>query len=260
MSNFDPASEHYDRDFSFSRIGEVQRTKVWDWLRPVLQLQTKMNILELNCGTGVDALGIAEMGHKILATDISPGMIQVAKGKLKEGADSPTFQVMDINVIGEAVSDDEYDLVFSNFGGLNCLSPEQLRDFGLQVSSKIKGTGRFVAVLMPRYPLLEVLTHLLKGRFGDINKKKQPIDVNVSGASIRTWYYSPKEFAQLMGRNLQVRKIKPIGFFMPPSYMEALTVRYPTVFAILKKLETYLSNRAWQAPFADHFYMEFGRR
>src|SRR5262249_44012428 len=40
------------------------------------------SILELNCGTGEDALHLARRGARVLATDISATMVQVAREKI----------------------------------------------------------------------------------------------------------------------------------------------------------------------------------
>ena len=44
---------------------------VWDYLEKTFLDNNKLNILELNCGTGEDALWFAKQGHKVLATDLS---------------------------------------------------------------------------------------------------------------------------------------------------------------------------------------------
>jgi len=42
------------------------------------------NILELNAGTGVDAVFLAEQGYKVYATDISDVMINEIQAKVKK--------------------------------------------------------------------------------------------------------------------------------------------------------------------------------
>ena len=43
-------------------------------------------VLEMGCGTGSTALSHAPLVKHILATDISPGMIDIAKGKRSEAS------------------------------------------------------------------------------------------------------------------------------------------------------------------------------
>ena len=79
--DFDIASAQYDTAFTFSKIGKAQRKMVFKYLNPILTQRQKLSILELNCGTGEDAIRFAQLGHHVLATDISEGMINVAKAK-----------------------------------------------------------------------------------------------------------------------------------------------------------------------------------
>jgi len=55
-----PASDHvatqYDADFTHSQIGRLQRASVWHYLEKRFAKQKNLSILELNCGTGEDAL------------------------------------------------------------------------------------------------------------------------------------------------------------------------------------------------------------
>ena len=75
-SPFDTLAETYDADFSSSAIGLMQRKRVWKWLVPLLNESGRsLNILEINCGTGEDAIRLASMGHRVIATDASAAMI-----------------------------------------------------------------------------------------------------------------------------------------------------------------------------------------
>src|SRR5438105_2569973 len=85
QSLFDILAETYDSDFTASSIGKLQRKRVWKLLTPILQSYNRpLKILEINCGTGEDALHLAEMGHEIIATDASGVMIEKAQRKLYE--------------------------------------------------------------------------------------------------------------------------------------------------------------------------------
>lgn len=70
-------AETYDQVFPETLIGRAQREIVWQELACVFQAGQR--ILELNCGTGVDAVHLAESGVRVLACDISPRMIELAR-------------------------------------------------------------------------------------------------------------------------------------------------------------------------------------
>src|SRR5690349_17869562 len=64
--------------------------KLTDHLRDIYrseidtQINPDSNILELNCGTGIDSIYFAGKGHKILATDNAEGMLAQLKHKIEE--------------------------------------------------------------------------------------------------------------------------------------------------------------------------------
>ena len=80
---FDILAQNYDADFTSSAIGRLQRNRVWSYLNPIIKEAGRpLKILEINCGTGDDAIQLATMGHRVIATDSSAGMIEKAKEKI----------------------------------------------------------------------------------------------------------------------------------------------------------------------------------
>src|ERR1700734_3972137 len=92
---FDVLAEGYDRDFTFSRIGQAQRTAVWTELSRTFRSGDR--VLEIGCGTGVDACFLAERGMKVVACDSSPAMIQVAARRVREMG----TKAVDLRVLAE---------------------------------------------------------------------------------------------------------------------------------------------------------------
>jgi len=80
---FDDLAKDYDVGFTESAIGKMQRNRVWHFLGHRILSSEKSKILEVNCGTGVDAIWLADKGHEVLATDISPEMIERASSKFQ---------------------------------------------------------------------------------------------------------------------------------------------------------------------------------
>jgi len=73
---FDVVSRTYDSTFSASEIGRAQRRSVWEAMDRTFQKGQR--ILEINCGTGIDALHLAGRGVEVVACDSASGMIAVA--------------------------------------------------------------------------------------------------------------------------------------------------------------------------------------
>ena len=88
-----------------------------------------INILELNCGTGEDAIRFHKAGNEVFATDISAEMIKVSKTKLgPTEIKGITFMQLSMTDLPQEWMKGKFDLVFSNFGGLNCIDKNELEN------------------------------------------------------------------------------------------------------------------------------------
>ena len=178
-------------------------------------------VLELNCGTGTDAIWMASKGFKVLATDISTEMIRLAE--LKSGNHKqdivPEFKPISFNGLGE-LKDKEFDVIFSNFGGLNCVDAGQIQALAMDANKLLRPGGKFIAVIMGRNCLLENVYFKLKNKkLQNRRKSKLPVTAVISDVSFPIWYYAPDEFAGLMKPWFTDPVLKPIGLFIPPSFM-----------------------------------------
>src|SRR6185436_3926462 len=82
-SAFDGAACAYDEEFTNTPIGRLQRSRVQHFLKRSLH-KNSLSILEINCGTGEDAIWLTKNGHEVVATDASEKMIDVVKRKIEE--------------------------------------------------------------------------------------------------------------------------------------------------------------------------------
>lgn len=257
--DFDSASKNYDTAFTFSNIGKAQRQMVYKYLYDILVQDKKLSVLELNCGTGEDAKHFAELGHNVKATDISEGMISVSKAKCH--LDNLEFSILDINTIDETTFEKKFDFIFSNFGGFNCLSKNEIDLFFKTATKILNPEGKIVLVIMPKYCLWEQLYFTLKGRYKKAKRRKtnQSVVANVEGASVNTWYYNPKEIVSLTEAYYTTHKIKPIGLTIPPSYLENSFLAKKSFLSIFKSIDTVFTGSFW-AKYADHFLIELKKK
>ena len=87
---FDRIAEDYDQRFTDTLIGRAQRDAVWRVLAQTWKKDDR--VLELNCGTGEDAIFLAGNGISVLACDASRQMIAKAQQHLKHHPDRlPVF-------------------------------------------------------------------------------------------------------------------------------------------------------------------------
>src|SRR5215207_1287969 len=116
---FDVIAPEYDDVFSRSLIGRYQRNVTRKYLQRFLTGRKKLKILEINCGTGEDAFWLASLGHTVVATDKSEGMISAAQNKISDLKSSNLqFTVCAFNELETLYAGGGFDLVLSNFSGL----------------------------------------------------------------------------------------------------------------------------------------------
>lgn len=238
----------------------MQRLRVYETLNALLAQQDIKQVLELNCGTGEDAIWLAQQGCMVLATDIAPEMVKVAAAKGAQSAVNSqlSYQALDANQLNTLTTNDTYDLIFSNFGGLNCLSPEQLPKFVQESTRLLRPDGYLVAVIMSSFCWWESLYFTLKLNSKQAWRRQSkgpvaaPLDDNTT---INTWYYSPKIFRTFARPDLEHQQTVPIGFWLPPSYLDPFFVNKGGFLRMLDGLEARTSRFAPLAAGADHYLM-----
>ena len=261
MPAFASLAEAYDQQFSHSHIGRLQRKQVHRYLEGFLPTKSSWKILEFNCGTGEDACWLAAKGHTVIATDIEAEMVKQVQSKSKQqGLDHAIItQVIDMKSSHQIRQLGEFDLIFSNFGGINCLSPQQLSACLRTCVHQLRPNGHLIVVYMSRSCVWEQLYYILKGNFRQAfrRKKKGSQLVSLGKTTIPSWYYAPREIKQLVPDTYQLRAIRPIGLAVPPAYLEAFFSKQLKLLQFLYQVEKRLENVSLFSDLADHSLIHF---
>lgn len=250
---FDAYAPDYDAHFTHSAIGILQRQRVHEKLLPLLGKHTR--VLEVSCGTGHDAMLFAPLVKEYTATDISAGMIQQCLLKAGNGLPELRFERLSVQEANDVLAGK--DLVFSNFGGLNCLSPDELRDFFKRCSERLDHGACLFLVVMGRKCFWERIYFLLKlnGKKAFRRLSKHGVETQIGEAEIKTWYYSPRELSQLAGNNFAVKNYGPVGLFIPPSYLEPFFEKNKVLLRWFEKADRFFSGFRILSDHADHYFI-----
>lgn len=254
-SAFDAIAASFDETFTYTDIGRMQRDRVYFFLAKILAGLDGNSILELGCGTGEDAIWFAKKKFVVKATDISEKMIREAKCKSERAGfhSEVTFQSLSMTDIGTLPKDEKYDLIFSNFGGFNCLSPMQIQAMSGSLADRLHPGGQLIAVVMNRFCLWESLYFLSKFSIRKAFRRLSPEGINApinKYASVKTWYFSPFKFYSLLAPNFKMVAHYPIGFFIPPSYLSGFGSGW---LRNLNRLERIIQNMPVASRVSDHF-------
>lgn len=252
---FDSYAINYDDHFTNSLIGKAQREQVRKHLSKVIKGNIKI-VLEVNCGTGEDAQWFTKKGMKVLATDISEGMIEVAKQKTNK----IEFQQLNCLDIG-SLEPTTYDMVFSNFGGLNCLNANELIQFRNGCESIQNKGNRLAFVIMGTQCWWECMYFRLKKDKEKSTRRqnRKGVDTIINDQKFKTWYYSPEYFKELFGDDYECIATKPVGLFVPPSYLEPYFAKRKFSLSVLRFFDRLFSF-SFLSNFADHYIIVFEKK
>ncbi len=248
------AAERYDETFTNSGIGKKQRKRVHNYLNKFLSGRAELKILELNCGTGADALYFAKRGHIITATDFSQSMLNIADNKLLKQTYRGQYKSCLLDLKNPAIPENNFDLVFSNFGGLNCLNREELTVLCKFVSEKLIPGGSFIGVVMPPHTFIDKYYRIYKGeKEKHYNRSAdKALEVEVNGKNISTFYFQEEELKNIFSKFTTVN-ILPVGFI--PSYLEKSRLKN---FLLL--MSDFLCTLRFNPNKSDHFLIHFKKQ
>ena len=255
---FDRVAQDYDQTFTDSLIGRAQRDAVWKVLARTFRKNDK--ILELNCGTGEDALFLAGNGISVFALDASRQMIVRAEQRLQHSsAQLPVvFSELPTERIGELHPETQYDGAFSNFSGLNCIA--DLGTVAASLAGLVKPDGRLVLCFSTRFCLIEILYYLALGQWRKAFRRcKGYAEVTLDGVQFTVYYPTIRGICRSFAPYFRLNSCTGIGVAVPPSYLETWALQHPRLFLLLRRLEERLATLPVLRSTGDHVLLRFER-
>lgn len=257
---FDEIAETYDASFTDSAIGWAQRKAVWKEVDR--NFTARQRVLEINCGTGVDALHLASQGVHVTACDSSPRMIALARQRAGLAVISPTvdFRVLANEQIETLHSEGPFDGILSNFSGLNCIP--DLSFLADDLAQLVKEPSSMVLCLFGRFCIWETFWYLSRG---NIRKATRRFAQEGSSAALsarsktNVWYHSVRKLKKAFAPHFRLLRWKGVGITVPPSYLDFLATRYPQSFHLASQIDPWLGNCPAFRAMADHMLLTFER-
>jgi len=258
-ASFDAVAAHYDETFTNSQIGQAQRKAVWHELLQVFR--PGHNVLEIGCGTGVDACYLGENGVRVVACDVSTQMIKLATRRIHErGLEKFVKPVILRAEDISALSTQCFDGAFSNFGVLNCI--EHLTGFARDLARLLKPGARVFLCWMGRYCLWEIMWYLAQGNRQKAFRRLRRNQITASiggGAFVSVHYPSIGSLRRTFAPEFKIKSIKGIGLTVPPSYLEHWAADHPRLIGMGELTDTWMGGCPGTRVFADHILVGFER-
>lgn len=251
---FSKQSDRYDEADESNIILQDLRRQVYNHIETYLKPSS--HILELNAGTGIDAVYFVKKGHRVHATDLSDGMINQIRQKilLHKLSDNLTCQQMSYENLDQ-VSTNKFDHIFSNFGGLNCI--QDLSKVTRHLKKVLKPGGYVTWVIMPPICPWE-LVWLLKGNYKQAFRRfsAKGVLARVEGEYFRTYYHSLGRISGALGHSFHLVRAEGLASLSPQPHSRIPT-RFPHLYRRLRVLDAMFKDSFPFNRWADHIIVTF---
>lgn len=254
---FDAVAGDYDRHFSNTALGRMLRNRIWTIVEPLVK--PNLRILELNGGTGEDALWLLRQKCSVVLTDQSQAMLDIATQKLSAVPGTKDLQIMqlDLDHPEDSPVDGHFDGILSNFGGLNMVT--DLPSFGRFVQRVVKPGGFVVLTVMGSRCVWETGWYLLSGHWRKAFRRWSALPAARIGQRWVTLQYpSPGTLRSVIGPQFHSIGLYGIGFLIPPTWLSHVVERSPGFFMMLNRMEQFIQRWTWGL--SDHYVLVLKKR
>lgn len=257
---FDSIAQEYDGVSGNNAL--IQR------MRNRLMLTIKQNIpygqhlLDLGCGTGLDAQYLAQAGYRITAMDWSEQMVQRTKTRIVNAdlQDRVETKHLGFHQIHE-LKPERFDAAYSDLGALNCI--EHMDDFAESLFGLIRSNGKMVVSVIGRICPWEWMLYISKRQWqrARLRAAREMVPVPLNGKTVWTHYFAPGEFAHsFIKAGFQLVSVRALGLFVPPPYMIGFAERHAGVVNFLQQLDDRFGAWPILRGWGDHFLLVMQRR
>ncbi|QNI37659.1 class I SAM-dependent DNA methyltransferase [Edaphobacter albus] len=255
---FDRLAPDYDKKFTETSVGRAQRIAVWECAQHVFTPHSRL--LELNCGTGEDALHFARQGFHVTACDVSTAMIAEARKKaLLEGvSDRVRFYVQATERISEVAHEQPFSGVFSNFSGLNCV--RNLDDIAEALAPLLLPRSPTLLCFSARYCVWEMVWYLLRGDTSRAFRRWNGYhETCLSDVTLPIYYPLCSGIRKSFSRHFRLISITGIGVTVPPSYADSWISQRPRLLHLFEITDAAIRRFPGLRVLGDHMLLHLER-
>lgn len=262
---FDSVAADYDGPRGNNALIQRMRDEVWRTL--ARNFPAGARLLDLGCGTGLDAVYLGQQGYRVLATDWSPLMVGRAKDRVRAANLEQHVQTLQLGMqeIGQLATSDRsnigsFDGIYSNFGAINC-APD-LPNLASQCAQLLKPNGKLVFAVIGRICPIELAHYVAKRNWKRAKVRFAPgmVSVNLNKHKVWTRYYTPREFSQPFAPYFEIAHCRALSLFVPPPYLTGLYDRARPVFDAAWWLDDHVGHWPVLRNMGDHFLITLRKR
>jgi SAM-dependent methyltransferase len=250
---FDSVAADYDGPSGNNAL--IQKLRAQTMAAVIRHAPAGSHLVDLGCGTGIDAEYLAQRGYYVTATDWSPEMVRRTQQRAAVAGLGERLEARHLGIqeIGELPAG-AFDAAYSDLGPLNCVP--DLDEAARGLAKIILPDGHLIASVIGRICPWELALFTARGNWARARLRfaPGPVPVPLNGHTVWTRYFSPGEFEAVF-RRVGFRRLEQRGLslFVPPPYMDAFAARHPSLIASLARLEQTMGDWPLLRGWGDHF-------
>jgi len=255
---FDSVAADYDGPRGNNVLIQRMRRALWNAVRD--EVPPGSRLLDLGCGTGIDAAEFARRGYRVTATDWSPRMVERTRELAALAATRSRIDARHIGIQQLDRIEGEFDGIYSNLGPLNCVP--DLAAAAAECARLLRPGGKLVCSVIGRICPWEIGHYALRGRIkrAVVRAARGVTPVGMNRHTIWTRYYLPREFYRAFAEHFSLCGYRALGLFMPPPYLLAFYRRHQRWGDRLGWLDDRLGALPLLRGMGDHFLMVMSAR
>jgi SAM-dependent methyltransferase len=257
---FDSVAADYDGPRGNNSLIQDMRDEMWRWLGKTFAPGSRL--IDLGCGTGLDAVHMAKLGHSLTATDWSPQMAArtADRARLEMVADHLHVMALGAHELERLDGEGTFDGAYSNLGPLNCVP--DLADVSSGCARLVKPGGALVFTVIGRLCPWEIAHYAWQRRWSRVKIRfaRNVVPVGMNQHTIWTRYYTPREFYRAFERDFTLEHYRGLCVFAPPPYLTWVRDKHPRLYTWLWRIDRRTASWPLLRSIGDHFLIVMRRR
>ena len=257
---FDSVAHDYDGERGNNPLIQDMRAEMWRWLDATFAPGSRL--IDLGCGTGLDALRMAGRGCHVTALDWSPEMVRRTAERAAQQRPGGQVEARTIGAheLERLEGAGAYDGAYSDLGPLNCVP--DLTQVSAHCARLLKPGGQLVFSVIGRVCPWELAHYARRRRWARLAVRyaRGAVPVGMNGQTIWTRYYGPREFYRPFRAHFALRHFRGLCVFAPPPYLTWVRERHTRAYRWLWRLDRGVCGWPLLRAMGDHFLIVMRKR